>query len=120
MMAALETFALRRALAAALAALLVLAGVGNVLAGPDGTVAGVIICHAATHGVAHGDAPAAPDRHGCCDLCVFCASVVLPSPARLPEPVARILDRRVAPGFRFVPRLAKAWSPHQSRAPPIG
>jgi len=96
MMAAVETFALRRTLAAALAALLVLAGIGNVLAAPASAVAGVIICHAATHGVAPGDAPAAPDRHGCCDLCVSCASVVLPSPARLPQPVARILDRRIA------------------------
>src|SRR5215471_4971636 len=95
MVAALRMLAKRPSLAAALAALLLLAGAGNAFATQDATVGGVLICHVAA-GDPPAQAPGAPTRHGCCDQCVCCASVVLPAPAFLPARVARLIDCHLA------------------------
>jgi hypothetical protein len=125
-MPALRADAIRRTLVAALAMLLALASVGNaaLAAAPEAsppTVAGVAlpICHAALDDTGRGGSPGAPSRHKCCEDCLCCASLGLPAPAAALPQAIPVVGKPVAGLVPSLPRLRRAWTPHQSRAPPI-
>ena len=117
---------LRSIVVGVLAFVLTLTGVGRGFAGtpsPDDAryaIPGVHfqICHSGA-GEAHGPTnPAIPVQHDCCDACALFAPVLLPEPPVLSEPASVRFYAVHAHAVAWVPAVARARSPRQSRGPP--
>jgi hypothetical protein len=113
---------LRRVLAFALMALMLLAGVERGVIGvmaDTSSLAGSVgpICHASSGGAGPAD-PSSTESHPCCDECALTAAAVLPlapqlsEPSRFALPIAHVEEASAAVG-------PSSRTPRQSQGPPF-